>query len=112
MNEAVGQVLDRHRDTDALYRQNARTRAEIRTEYDKCDECQRCSVRSICDGFHRDYFEMFGMGEARAIRTQQRVDDPLYYIRRQQKVVVTSTPDDAIAAHERARNATLCDAQR
>jgi MoaA/NifB/PqqE/SkfB family radical SAM enzyme len=100
LNEEVGQFLDRHRDKDALYRQNARTRAEIRTEYDKCDECQQCSVKSICDGFHRDYFEMFGMDEARAIKTPQPIDDPLHYIRRQQKVVIES------------RNATLCDAQR
>ena len=87
MNEELGFFLDGLRDRDALYRQNARQRAEIRMEYDKCDECSRCSVRSICDGFHRDYFEMFGMQEAQAIRLAHDVDDPRHYIRDQDKVV-------------------------
>jgi sulfatase maturation enzyme AslB (radical SAM superfamily) len=86
-NERLGELLDGLKDKDALYRQNARTRAEVRMGYQKTAECQACSVRTICDGFHRDYFEMFGMDDARAIRLPAPVDDPRHYIRAQSKVV-------------------------
>ncbi len=86
-NERLGELLDGLTDRDALYRQNARTRAEIRTGYQKTAECAGCAVNSICDGFHRDYFEMFGMDDARAIRLPSPVDEPRYYIRTQAKVV-------------------------
>jgi len=54
--------------------------------YAKGEECSKCSLRGICDGFHRDYAEIFGFGEA----TRQdgpAVTHPCYYAQDQLKVV-------------------------
>jgi hypothetical protein len=44
-------------------------------------------VQSICDGFHGDYAELFGAGEANSIILPASVSDPKYFIKHQLKVV-------------------------
>jgi hypothetical protein len=76
------------RGKEHYYREEAQERAEVDCKYQYHEECSRCAMRNICDGFHGDYAGLFGTGEARPIdEGQPAVDDPLHYIRRQEKVV-------------------------
>jgi len=72
---------------DILYKQNGKLRAEKHTGYKKGDVCKECSIRDICDGFHGDYVEVFGMDEAKAVKLSEDITDPKYYIQNQEKVV-------------------------
>jgi MoaA/NifB/PqqE/SkfB family radical SAM enzyme len=87
VHDELGRLLDAVRDKDALYRQNARKRAESDCGYRYSTQCDRCSVKNICDGFHGDYAALFGTDEAEPIALGLKVDDPLYYVSRQDKVV-------------------------
>lgn len=69
-----------------LYRQNARLRAEKHCKYEYNKECEKCSLRLICDGFHSDYSAIFGTEEAKA-REGETVDDPTLFIKTQDKIV-------------------------
>jgi MoaA/NifB/PqqE/SkfB family radical SAM enzyme len=51
------------------------------------DKCGRCSLRGICDGFHRDYAQHIGFGEARPLESEAVVFDPRHYQRHQLKVI-------------------------
>ncbi|EKE04138.1 MAG: hypothetical protein ACD_20C00104G0032 [uncultured bacterium] len=55
--------------------------------YYKGDKCQECSIRPICDGFHKDYVEYIGFNEAKSIKLDKVVYDPRFYISDQLKVV-------------------------
>ena len=55
--------------------------------YAKGEACGQCSLRGICDGFHADYADIFGFGEAGAITLQAPTFDPCYYAADQLKVV-------------------------
>ena len=44
-------------------------------------------MQNICDGFHGDYANFYGTEEASPITDIPVADDPLYYIRDQEKVV-------------------------
>ena len=45
-------------------------------------------MRNICDGFHGDYADLHGTGEAAPIDEGTKgVDDPLHYIGKQEKIV-------------------------
>ncbi len=65
------------------------TKDKTRNQYDSYHEaCDRCAMRNICDGFHGDYADLHGTGEATPIDEGTRgVDDPLHYIRKQEKIV-------------------------
>jgi hypothetical protein len=84
-------LLDAKRDEDrlvhALYRQDARRRAEQDLRYEHPAACNRCDLRSICDGFHRDYTSFFGSGEAQPVDVGKQIDDPISFIREQTKIV-------------------------
>lgn len=69
-----------------LYRQNAKLRAEKHCKYQYNSECEKCSLRNICDGFHSDYSEIFGTDEAKAFEGEC-IDDPTYFIKEQDKIV-------------------------
>ena len=63
--------------------------------YAKGEECSKCSLQGICDGFHRDYAEIFGFAEA----TRQQgppVTHPCYYAQDQLKVVEEQEYDWAL----------------
>jgi MoaA/NifB/PqqE/SkfB family radical SAM enzyme len=84
-------LLDAKRDEDrlvhALYREDARRRAEQDLRYEHPEACKRCDLRSICDGFHRDYTSFFGSGEAQPVDVGKQIDDPISFIREQTKIV-------------------------
>jgi len=72
---------------ELLYKNNAKLRAEKHTGYRKCETCKNCDIEDICDGFHGDYAEVFGMEEANAIKIGEKIVDPKYFIKKQLKVV-------------------------
>ena len=72
---------------ELLYKNNAKLRAEKHTGYKKCDTCANCDIEDICDGFHGDYKEVFGMDEARAIKVGEKITDPKFYIKNQPKII-------------------------
>jgi hypothetical protein len=76
---------------DALYREDARMRAEEYTGYRHVAACSSCDARSICDGFYGDYVELFGDREARPITLDGPVSDPQHFSKRQAKRI---HPDD------------------
>ncbi len=75
------------RGKETLYREEARVRASRDCQYRYHEACDRCSMKNICDGFHGDYAEFFGTGEAVPIEEIPPVDDPTFFIREQWKVV-------------------------
>ena len=72
---------------DELYRANGKMRASSHCNYRYGEACNRCAAHDICDGFHGDYAEIFGTGEARPIQDVPPITDPKFFIREQQKVV-------------------------
>jgi hypothetical protein len=66
--------------------------------YAKEDACAACSLRGICDGFHRDYAEFFGFGEAASQHLPAAVFDPRHYSCEQMKVVEAQEFDWALPA--------------
>ncbi|MCB0327888.1 MAG: radical SAM protein [Bdellovibrionales bacterium] len=85
LHNQYARFVDKHSDQEALYRSNAKVRSELHCGYRYGDECQKCSVKEICDGFHGDYADLFGTDEAEAIVLPQQVKDPKYYISQQDK---------------------------
>jgi len=81
-------------DREALCRENARRRASASYVYGKA--CRECDVQNICDGFQRGYADIFGTDEARPVKVGSRVDDPMYYISGQDKVVEREDYDWAL----------------
>lgn len=79
------------RGREAMYRDEARTRAALDCGYKYGEACGDCNLRGICDGFHGDYADFFGTDEARAVKDTPYTDDPLTFIREQEKVVM---PED------------------
>lgn len=71
------------------YRHSAMIRAREHCQYAYAPQCEECAMQPICDGFHGDYAGMFGADEATPINpgAQEKIDDPLYYAREQQKIV-------------------------
>jgi hypothetical protein len=70
---------------EELYRKVAKLHAEVHCGYRYGVECDNCSVKAICDGFHGDYAEMFQTSEAKAV-TDRMTDNPLQYVCFQKKV--------------------------
>lgn len=68
------------------YRHSALIRAREHCGYQYAPACAGCGLRAICDGFHGDYASLHGASEAQAV-TGDPVDDPLFYIARQPKIV-------------------------
>ncbi len=71
----------------AMYREEARIRAREDVNYQYHGACGQCAARKICDGFHGDYAGLFGTAEAQPITNIAPIDDPLFYIRDQDKIV-------------------------
>jgi MoaA/NifB/PqqE/SkfB family radical SAM enzyme len=69
------------------YRHSALIRAQEHCGYQYAAECDVCSLKRICDGFHGDYASMFSVDEAKPVDLGRNIDDPLYYIREQEKIV-------------------------
>lgn len=82
-----------------LYRKVARIHAEIHCKYRYGSTCRSCMAKSICDGFHGDYAQIFGTEEAVAVAGKGHIEDPLYYIRNQSKIVEKSDEKWALPKH-------------
>ena len=54
--------------------------------YAKGEACSQCSLRGICDGFHKDYAEIFGFDEASS-QQGTAVTHPCHYAKDQLKVI-------------------------
>jgi len=87
MFELMLQLFSADVPKELLYKNNAKLRAEKHTGYKKCETCQNCDIEDICDGFHGDYAEVFGMDEAKAIRIGKKIIDFKFYIKEQLKVI-------------------------
>jgi hypothetical protein len=70
----------------AIYRDHAIVRAFDHTGYQYSPLCDKCDVKTICDGFHRDYAELFTADEASPIQLGEEVTDPLHFVRDQVKI--------------------------
>jgi MoaA/NifB/PqqE/SkfB family radical SAM enzyme len=70
-----------------LYRDNARLRSSQHCRYQYDRACNSCDLRRICDGFHGDYAALFGTDEAKGVKVGEPVDNPKYFISKQEKVV-------------------------
>jgi len=68
-----------------LYKNNAKLRVEKHSNYKKDKRCLECSLYDICDGFHGDYADVFGMDEVRPLRLDFSILDERYYIKNQKK---------------------------
>ncbi len=66
--------------------------------YAKEQACSACSLMGICDGFHRDYAEFLGFGEAVSQHLPAAVFDPTHYSCEQMKVVEAQEFDWALPA--------------
>lgn len=73
--------------TEELYRIEARNRSQEYCGYQHPEPCATCDVKSICDGFHGDYLELYGSEEARPIKLGHKVTDPCHYAKDQVKMV-------------------------
>ena len=83
----LGKTAQIVRGRETLLREEAITRARDDVHYHYHEGCQKCSMQSICDGFHADYASLHGTEEAVPITEEPKTDDPLHYIREQSKVV-------------------------
>jgi hypothetical protein len=70
---------------DELYRRDANMRAREYTGYRHVAACSVCDVRSICDGFHGDYKDLFGEAEARPVQLGGPVSEPQHFSKEQVK---------------------------
>ncbi len=87
VQHAGAKVVQAVKGKEQLLRIEAQVRAQGDCNYQYEPSCQECACRTICDGFHGDYADFFGTGEATPITDIPPTDDPLYYIREQEKVV-------------------------
>jgi MoaA/NifB/PqqE/SkfB family radical SAM enzyme len=74
-------------DSETLYRRNAMMRASRHCRYDYSKTCHHCAAREICDGFHGDYAQIFGVEEAQPIEHYELIKDPKFFIQHQEKIV-------------------------
>ncbi len=81
---------------EAMYRAEARERAAKDCGYKYGDACACCNLRSICDGFHGDYAQFFGAGEAVSVTDVPYTEDPLTFVREQEKVVLAEDREWAL----------------
>ncbi len=83
----LSKIMQTVRGKDVIYREEAMVRASKNCQYKYHDACKKCAARKICDGFHGDYADFFGTEEAVPIADIPETNDPLFYIKNQEKVV-------------------------
>ncbi|MFP6582423.1 MAG: radical SAM protein [Candidatus Hydrogenedentota bacterium] len=72
---------------DRFYHKEGAIRANHDAGYEHISACNTCSLMDVCDGFHCDYTDLFGDGEAQAVNLANSITDPRHYIREQTKIV-------------------------
>jgi pyruvate-formate lyase-activating enzyme len=86
---------------EALHRESRMLMPKVVHPYTKPAECAACTLSPICDGFHKDYVEMFGADECRRVAGPGRITDPKWFIGSQRKVVEEQEYDWALPAEQR-----------
>lgn len=86
-HQSIAGLFSGSKSDEKLYRDVAKMHSEVHCEYSHAEACTQCNIKNICDGFHGDYAKMFGTDEAEAIRYGEKTDDPVYYIRLQNKII-------------------------
>ncbi len=84
--EELGEI-ENFSDLDYAYKEYRTWMAKTMHPYTKGEKCQQCSLLGICDGFHKDYAEIFGFAEACSIQLPEPAYDPRFYMAEQLKVV-------------------------
>lgn len=79
--------LNQQNTIDEEYRLNGKLRAEKHCGYVHAKACKSCSLKNICDGLHGDYAKIFGTKEVNPVQMGTVVDNPVYYIKNQDKIV-------------------------
>jgi sulfatase maturation enzyme AslB (radical SAM superfamily) len=93
--EELGEV-EGFSELDYAYKEYRTWMAKTMHPYTKGEKCQQCSLLGICDGFHKDYAEIFGFSEATSIQLPEKVYDPRFYMAEQLKVVEEQEYDWAL----------------
>ncbi|HJW92584.1 MAG TPA: radical SAM protein [Thermoanaerobaculia bacterium] len=91
-------------ESEALNREARFLMSKTVHPYTKLPACKSCSLAPICDGFHKDYGEMFGTHECKTITLATRVTDPKHYVREQQKIVEEQEYDWALPQEPQPAN--------
>lgn len=81
---------------EKVYREEAKVRAVVDCNYTQGPACAGCHLRHICDGFHGDYVEFFGMDEAKPVTDVPVAEDPRVFIKEQEKHVLAEDCDWAL----------------
>jgi hypothetical protein len=55
-------------DLEAKYQEEARVRAQEYTGYRHVPACATCDLRPVCDGFYRDYSDLFGTADTAPVK--------------------------------------------
>jgi len=71
---------------EILYQLHALYRASKMIGYYKGEKCKECSLQRICDGFHKEYVDVYGDREAKPVKLGFSVISPTFYIENQRKV--------------------------
>jgi len=87
VQRSLSRVLQTVRGKDAVWREEARIRATNDCGYVYHEACGQCAAQAICDGFHGDYAQFFGTGEAQPVTGLSRLENPAVFIREQKKWV-------------------------
>ncbi|MEW6067175.1 MAG: radical SAM protein [Nitrospirota bacterium] len=87
VHHLISKSTGERKEKDILYRKIAKVHAELHCRYAYGKKCALCIANDICDGFHGDYAQIFGTGEAVPIIGDSPIGDPMHYIRHQEKVV-------------------------
>jgi MoaA/NifB/PqqE/SkfB family radical SAM enzyme len=87
VQHALCRMVQLFKGKDQVWREEAIVRPQIDLKYRYHEGCQKCSARSICDGFHGDYADLFGTDEATPIVDVAPTQDPCCFIKEQDKVV-------------------------
>jgi MoaA/NifB/PqqE/SkfB family radical SAM enzyme len=87
VQHALSRMTQFMKGKETVWREEAIVRPQADLKYRYHEACERCSARSICDGFHGDYADLFGTGEATPIKDIEPTQDPLRFIRDQEKLV-------------------------
>lgn len=72
---------------DNFYKEMHEVFRDISREKIHTKKCQECSIKAICDGFHCDFIEEFGISSVKPIKLDTEIKDPRFYLNRQLKVI-------------------------
>jgi pyruvate-formate lyase-activating enzyme len=87
VQHALSRLVQLFKGKETVWREEAIVRPQVDLKYRYHEACEHCAARAICDGFHGDYAELYGTGEATPLKDVAPTQDPLFFIRDQEKLV-------------------------